>query len=644
MNLHGSLLFHLNLNYSSIEVADRPELVSRCYGPLLGLCERLPWLVMAVEASAHTLEGIEELDPDWIQRLRRLVREGRVEFVGSGDTQLIGPLVPASVNRWNQRLGVETYERLLDHRPRSALVNEMAWSQGIIDAYLDAGYETLLMEWNNPRRSHPEWQEEWRHSLVWSESPAGRRIALSWIDAVAFQKFQRAVVGDLAAEEYVDWVAGHAVPAVQGARHLFLYASDAEVFDFRPGRFGAEPSLPAAAPSEWERIEELLVALFQRGVIFTTPERLRADPAFRPEHSLRLVSAADPVPVKKQPKYNVTRWALTGWDDVGLNQRCFARASELDRRGGAPEEWRALCRCWASDLRTHLTETRWRELEPELESLGAGLRVAAEEARTLEVGSVQRRGDRLLVETDDVLLELNLRRGLAIHFLRFPSVSQGPLVGTLPHGYFDDIDWAADFYSGNTVIEMPAERRVTDLERVEPRVERHPDRVEVVARVETALGTLVKRVDVYADSVELSYGLSGLGERPLGSLRTGILTLCPESFGPELALTCASGGDPERLPVGDACDHGRSVSALISAGGALGASDGKLSLDDGRISLELCWPMSEAAALPLFTCQSIEGKRFLRIAFSLGEVDETHRRGAPLYDFRVSVRARRIAA
>ena len=40
----------------------------------------------------------------------------------------------------------------------------------------------------------------------------------------------------------------------------------------------------------------------------------------RPE--LRLESAACPVPVKKQRKYNLSRWAVTGRDDLGVNAAC----------------------------------------------------------------------------------------------------------------------------------------------------------------------------------------------------------------------------------------------------------------------------------------------------------------------------------
>src|SRR5262245_62264773 len=92
LGLEGTLLFHLNLNYSSIEVASRKTVVARCYAPLLELVEARPWLRLALEASGHTLERLARIDPEWLERLRALLAAGRIELVGSGDSQLIGPL------------------------------------------------------------------------------------------------------------------------------------------------------------------------------------------------------------------------------------------------------------------------------------------------------------------------------------------------------------------------------------------------------------------------------------------------------------------------------------------------------------------------------------------------------------------------
>jgi hypothetical protein len=173
-------------------------------------------------------------------------------------------------------------------------------------------------------------------------------------------------------------------------------------------------------------------------------------------------------------------------------------------------------------------------------------------------------------------------------------------------------------------------------------VETRPDRVVVKAVVDTPLGALAKHVEVLADRVVLRYGFGDWGTRPGGSVRTGIVTLDPASFGPELNLTCASGGAPERFTADGTFDHGRSVSMLVSAAAGFGATDGRLTLDDGRVALDLDWRNDRAAALPLVTRREIEGRRFVRVACSLSEVDETSRPSAPLPDFALTLSARRL--
>ncbi len=633
--LHATLFFHLNLNYSSIEVRNRAEVVRRCYRPLLGLLEEVPELVLALECSGHTLERIARLDSGWIPRLRTLAEAGRVEFVGSGDTQLIGPLVPAAVNRWNQSLGRALYRQHLGLAPRVALVNEMAFSQGVVEAYLDAGYECLITEWNNPRRAHPEWEEEWRYRHAATASPTGRSIGVLWADALLFQLFQRVVAGQCEIEEYLDALLAR---AAEHLRHVFLYASDAEVFDYRPGRYTAEPRARGSAqPSEWERMAVVLRGLLARGIRFTTPGRVLDEPELASGVTLRLAEASDPIPVKKQPKYNVTRWAVSGWDDVGLNARCFARARELEERGGSPRDWQLLCRAFGSDLRTHLTARRWRRLLRALPPALPRARSKADE-RCLSRADVQRSGRRLTVTTDGVRASFLPERGLALESLAFSASGGAALVGTLPIGYFDEIEWTADFYSGHAVLEVPGERRVTDLEPVEPEVAVLPAAVLVRAEVPTALGPLLKELRVHEGSLELRWAFSRWGLRPRASLRAGLLTLLDERWGRELHVTCANGGPRERFRLRGRCDHGRSVSSLVSASAAFGATDGWLSIDDGRAGLQLTWPQHEVAALPLVTCVELGEKRFVRVSFSLSEVDETHRPGAPLYDFRLLVR------
>jgi len=188
LNLYS--VFHLNLMYSSIEIGERREIIEKCYWPLLKLPSSFE-VPLGIELTGRTLELIYEIAPGWIKTLREGLKEKKVELVGSGYAQIVGPLVPAVVNDWNQRLGLRVYEKILGIRPEVALINEMAYSAGMLEHYLNNGYKAIVMEWNNPRHYHPEWDREWRYFPQQAIGADGGKIPVIWVDLIAFQKFQR---------------------------------------------------------------------------------------------------------------------------------------------------------------------------------------------------------------------------------------------------------------------------------------------------------------------------------------------------------------------------------------------------------------------------------------------------------------------
>ena len=193
--LHLFALFHLNLAFSSIEEGQRIDVIKRCYWPLLNLAEAHG--PIGIEATGFTLEEISSRDPTWIAKFRELIQRGKAELIGSGYTQIIAPLVPARVTEENLAIGNEVYERLLGIGPHLALVNEQAYSGGLVGLYLDAGYRALLMDWDNPSAHHPEWPVEARYRAERALGSDGRTIALLWTNTVAFQKLQRFAHGDI---------------------------------------------------------------------------------------------------------------------------------------------------------------------------------------------------------------------------------------------------------------------------------------------------------------------------------------------------------------------------------------------------------------------------------------------------------------
>ena len=62
MNPKGYLIFHLNLAFSSIEEEARPEVIKKCYYPLLELVKQTG-IPIGLELTGWTLKQIVSIDP-----------------------------------------------------------------------------------------------------------------------------------------------------------------------------------------------------------------------------------------------------------------------------------------------------------------------------------------------------------------------------------------------------------------------------------------------------------------------------------------------------------------------------------------------------------------------------------------------------
>jgi hypothetical protein len=614
-------MFHLNLAFSSIEVRDRPAVIERCYWPLLAMAAAHG--PIGIEATGYTLEEIESRDVKWIAQMRDLIASGRVEFIGSGYAQLIGPLVPAKVVAANLRLGNEVYERLLKAKPRLALVNEQAYSAGLVGHYLDAGYRALLMDWDNPSAHHPEWPAEARYQPQVALGADGRTIDILWTNTVAFQKLQRYAHGDVELDDYLGFIGTHRSAR---QRALCLYASDAEIFDFRPGRYRTEETM--SDESEWHRVAGALAQLGGTpGMRLITPSAALERTKATGTKSVRLETAACPVPVKKQRKYNLTRWAVTGRDDIAINAACQRIYAALCNGKARDSDWKQLCRLWASDFRTHITEVRWNAYCAELKAMEERLSATPVSPPSPIRGAEVK--DRFVsVATDALSARLDRRRGLAVKWLAFGD--DVPCIGGLPHGHFDDIALQADWYTGDCVLEQAGEPKITDLEWAETRIDRDAlGNTVVVGRIATPLGAIDKRLCFHSDAPRLDFDLTFHWDQwPRGSLRLGHITLLPDAFDAKhLMLTTHNGGlKAERFALaGEAVEHGAPVSFLVSASCGLGMTEGWAEISDGTHGLRVEVDRETAPLLGLLTHREVKGRLFCQLILSMLELDDTSR-------------------
>ncbi|MDI1231811.1 MAG: hypothetical protein PSU93_11740 [Methylobacter sp.] len=651
----GYLMFHLNLAFSSIKAEARPEVIRHCYWPLLELAESTG-IPIGIELTGWTLQQIALLDKAWVERFRRMLENHQCELIGSGWSQIIGPLVPYEVNRWNQKLGIDAYVQLLGITPKLALVNEMAFSTGMVDMYAEAGYEGIVMDRDNVRLAqgldHAPLSAIPAHALGCGD----QSLPVLWSDSILFQRLQRVVHGDIPISEYMVYVKER---TAQDGTVLPIYCNDAEIFDYRPGRFTAESRLHP--DGEWARLKQVCSRLKEDLALdWLSPGEALALQAATPNSNIRrLTSVSQPIPVKKQAKYNINRWAVTGRDDLWLNTSCHQIHQALTQEGDVFEySWRELCELWASDLRTHITIERWDDVVERVSSLNHRLGLThfrSEVSDTAEphqsLGEIilppdvqidqDEEGLLWTIKTPYVHLVLNARRGLAIKSLAFKSHHFEPVMGTLPQGYFSSIELGADFYSGGVLIEIPGERsRVTDLEWVMPSVRQQGAELLICASIPLAQGVLRKEivVDVKSERVRLSYNFK-LFERPLGIVRVGIMTLLPDSLSLPLAVHCVNGGpEVEVFHLNQEVNHGRAASALVSSTAAFGATDGRLVIKDAKNRrLVFAWNPAECAAIPMLKHQRAQDRYLTRLSFSLCELDDTSCAGGRLVPFTIEL-------
>lgn len=627
LRLHA--FFHLNIMFSSIEENQRTNVIERCYWPILRLAERLNKPI-GVEASGYTLETIEKLDPAWITTCRDLIARGLIEPIGSGYTQLIGPLMPADVVRWNLKLGHKTYDRLWGVRPRLALVNEQAYSAGVLPHYVEAGYDAILMDWDMCAHIHPEWPDEWRYH---PQRAVGLDATLPvlWTSSIQFQKLQRLAHGDTELASYVADVCARSNGA---PRTLAVYSNDAECFNFRPGRFGTEASM--SHHNEWEIIEQAFGALMgDARVDWIAPSQALASAGANANNPVQLESPAFPIPVKKQLKYNASRWAVTGRASFELNRRCRSAARKLIAAESADEAlWQRLCWLGSSDFRTHITEARFSQGLAELERLEAELARAAHEPVSIETSnvSVEVNSRAIDIVGPGISVRLNPRKGLAIERLSAGGDSQ-PIIGTIHHGEYDDLVHAFDWYSGTLISELVGRQRITDLAAVTPKIFKTPGRVAIEAAVETSAGVIHKHIESDGRSLHVRYNLDWpASER--GSLRIANLTLLPNAIdaGSLYFETHNGGSASERFPLaGHAFEHGAPVSFLVSAASGAGMTEGSLTIGDANGTVTLTSDPDSDAYLALVTHRRVKDKIFCRVALSASELDETRKpwAGAP---------------
>lgn len=635
MRKKGYLIFHLNLAFSSIEESSRSIVVKKCYTPLLDLIENTK-VPIGIELSGWTLNKIREIDNNWIVRFKKLLKLKKCELIGSGYSQIIGPLIPYKINYCNQKTGLELYKDLLNYRPSLALVNEMAFSEGLISLYNKFRYKGIILDQNNVSLVSKNLKK-----ITHVEDTNKESIPILWSNSILFQKFQQYVFGDISFINYLDYI-----NLSQNKNLIFpIYCNDAEIFDYRPGRFKQER--PIHKEGEWNRIKKLLIELKNKKNfdIILPSKALEIHLNSKKKFVSKFTDLANPIIVKKQPKYNISRWAVTGRDSLWLNTMCHLISKNIINSNFSNQnDLKKICEFWSSDLRTHITESRWIKANKEIKDFVKDKNININQKiidndykffiKKNELGDIKKakivfNEDKTLLHISNkyLKLNLNLKRGLAIQDLAFASHKMLPYIGTIPIGHFKSIYLGADYYSGNLLIELPMQRmRITDLNTIKPKFFIcNNGKINIQTIIKTEIGDIKKTINFSneTEKISIQYNLSRL-KKFFGVLRLGNITFLNNFCNNDAELICLNGGkSQEKFKFIKNFDHSKSSSTLVSSTTGLGATDGKIQIQNLNKNIFLRWNNTLSAVMPMVCNLKYKTEKLSRIYFTMRELDES---------------------
>ena len=607
-------IYHANLAFSAIPEEKLGEVIDKCYFSLLDFVEKTNTKI-GLEISGYSLEIIQELRPTWIEKFKELYKKGLIELVGSGYMQIIAPLVPYKVNLKNQKIGLDIYINILGITPKIAFINEQTFSKSLVDLYHEVGYDALIMEWNNAYSLNNKIKKDFAYSPIIVKG-IKKELSILWSDSILFQKFQRTVHGERDLDFYINFVKQY----TKKHKAISIYSSDLEIFNFRPGRFETEELIKN---DEWEIVAKIVQKLKQF-CKFDLPSKV-LEMNLDKNKKVSLTTSLNPIIVKKQEKYSLSRWAACGRGANYINTLCYKYFKKIENIDDL-SQWKLLLKYWGSDYRTHITENKWEKAINDLENLVA--------SKTNDIQILKKsnqnfyeKGDLVIFKKNNLKIIFDKRKGLTLDTI-FINNKKFPIC-TIKHGELDLIKHGADFFTGTTIIESSETKKISDL--VEAEEINYYKIGENIFKIESSLQMKngIKELKSWIiDEKNNSITFDLILDCPIfirGTIRVGILTLDKTFASKNGSIKIKNGNkyyEKINLKNNEINQH-IPKSLTQSSQSGLGCTNGimKFKNDDSSFQIKI----DREISYPFIMLQNNKDKfgYLTRVYFSLQELDDT---------------------
>ena len=136
---------HANIQYSQLKPEKRKWVMENCYDKLFDIIDNGDYKI-AFEASGITIEELAKQAPEVMNKLKRLIAEGKIEPVCSPYIHFMLSNIPKEVCVHSLRHSLDTWEKYTGKRPEIGWNPECGWAGYIPDVYKECGMKALVMD------------------------------------------------------------------------------------------------------------------------------------------------------------------------------------------------------------------------------------------------------------------------------------------------------------------------------------------------------------------------------------------------------------------------------------------------------------------------------------------------------------------
>jgi hypothetical protein len=270
---------------------------------------------------------------------------------------------------------------------------------------------------------------------------------------------------------------------------------------------------------------------------------------------------------------------------------------------------------WSSDYRTHLTSDRAASIKHYLKSAN----IVSIDTFQEQLGSRKFDSSEKTLINGDTKVNFDLARGGSVKSAIYKGKKY---FGWVPHGAYNKLDLAFDYFSLHSVIEPLGERKVTSLSPV--------DIIQDLSVNEIVFGTKVsnyvfkKKIEVQNNGLSVTKSIH-FPTRRKEIIHPFIFTFTSESFDlSSLYYESSNGGlGRKRRYLRRDLDMTEGYSHLITSIYSLGNTDGVIEIGDVKKSLSFKVDMLRSALLPKIKFVKTSDSFLLRLIYSAQEVDDT---------------------